>query len=747
MKKTRRMPSAVLAALLSVAMVFAALPLTAVSAMADNSTVTIYHTNDIHGKFGSTYSEDGTLTTIGMDVLAAAKKNTPNALLVDSGDVSQGQLITTQSKGNFAFTLMNAAGYDVMCLGNHEFDYGLNQLLTNVKTAKFPVLAANVKRNGSLLLSGVQSGIEGYDGNGASVIKTAAGKKIGFFGITTTETAYKTNPNNLSGTTFDNETKTAQAQADALKAQGADFIVGIMHVGIDASSNPTSTQIAKATTGIDMILDGHSHSVDNEQVANKDGSKTVYIDQTGTAAANVGVLKIHFASDSAPVITSENETPAQFGKQFTADKAVTAVYDAQNKTLDTLRKTVVGKSANALYGGTYAGKSVCRAGETNLGDLIADAMIDKSAELVKDRAEYASLPIVALENGGGVRTTLPAGNITVADVNTVLPFGNTLSVKEVTPAILYNTLEVGVSGTYQDGQLAAVGGFPQVGGMRFSFDVSQPAFDVKSKTAGSRVQKITLLNPDGTSGKDLSRTDNTTKLLLVSNDYLIAGGDNFTMLSGLKSVAESDGLDTIVQNYITNLTAKGNGIFRYDSSDRCTVLNAGMPAAAYTGAFSVQKAEQKLADTKVLVSVDGGKKAARMTDASGVLRLEKLKAGGHAVEVFDANGDLIMDTFTNNLLGLNAEVNRKPFVCDTTATVTTKVGSTYFALLTAAKDAKVSYTCGNGAVLATLAKAPVTNTDGTVSYLLGYKALQKGSAGLYVTVDGILYKLYRTNAA
>lgn len=735
-----------LAALLSCAMVFATVPLTTVSVMADDSTVTIYHTNDIHGKLNSTYAKDGTLSQIGMDVLATAKKNTPNSLLVDSGDVSQGQLITAQSKGSFAFTLMNAAGYDLMCLGNHEFDYGLDTLLSNVKSAKFPVLAANADRNGSPLLKNVQSGIDGYDNNGASIIKTVAGKKIGFFGITTAETAFKTNPNNLGSVTFENEVKASQKQADALKASGADLVVGVMHVGIDASSNPTSTQIAKDTTGIDIILDGHSHSVDNEQVKNKDGSKTVYIDQTGTAAAKVGVLKVSFGS-AVPAITSENVAPADFGKQFPADTSVTAVYDAQDQTLDTLRKTIVGKSENALYGGTYEGKSVCRVDETNLGSLIADAMVEKSASLVKDRSEYASLPIVSLENGGGVRTTLPAGNITVADVNTVLPFGNTLSVKEVTPAVLYKALEVGVSGVYKDGQLSAVGGFPQVGGMRFEFDVFKPAFDAKAKTEGSRVTKIVLLNKDGTDGKVLNRTDNTTKLLFASNDYLIAGGDNFTMLSGLKAVAESDGLDTIVQNYITEQTANGKGSFRYDSKDRCQILYSGMPASAYTGSFTVKQNDKAKASAKVLVSVDGGKKTMLKTTADGVLTIEKLKAGGHAVEVFDEKGTKIMDEFTNNLLGLNAAANDKPFVCDTTSGVSTKVGKTYFALVTIQKGAKVSYTSGSGSVLATLAKAPQTNSNGTVSYLFGYKALKKGEAGLYVTVNGTAYKMYRGVAA
>ncbi|MCH4239365.1 MAG: bifunctional metallophosphatase/5'-nucleotidase [Oscillospiraceae bacterium] len=748
MKKIEgRLPAAALSALLSCALIFSTVPLAAVPAVAadDGSTVTIYHTNDIHGNFGSAYNADGSLKSIGMDVLAAAKENTPNSLLVDSGDVSQGKFITAQTKGSFAFTLMNAANYDVMCLGNHEFDYGTTQLLSNVKSAKFPVLAANVQKSGVPLLKDVQSGIDGYDNNGESVIKTVAGKKIGFFGITTTETAYKTNPKNTNGVTFENETKSAQTQADSLKAKGADVVVGILHVGVDSSSNPTSEMVAENTSGIDAILDGHSHTLYNKEIKNKAG-KDVCIDQTGSSAANVGVLKINFASGS-PVITSENDTPADFGKTFKADEKVTAIFDAKNAELKPMQQAVIGRTQNALYGGTYESKSVCRADETNLGSLISDAMVEKASELVKDRKEYISTPIVALENGGGVRKTIPAGNITIADVNDVLPFGNTISVKEVTPAILYKTLEVGCSGTYKDGQLSAVGGFPQVGGMRFEFDVSKPAY-VQGKVEGNRISKIVLLDKNGKDSKVLSRTDTKTKILLASNDFTIAGGDGYTMLSGLKGVAESDGLDVVTQNFITALTTRGKGSFRYDTHNRCVILNSGAPVSEYTGSFIVKQNDKPLAATKVLVSIDGAPKTALKTNGAGSLAIDLLKAGGHAIEVYTASGTKIMDEFTNNLLGLNSVVSTKPFTCDTTAAVKTKIGHTYYAMVTVPTNYTVNYTSGNGKVLATLARKPMKNAaNDTVSYLFGYKAVKQGKAGLYVTINGKVYKLYESTAA
>lgn len=201
---------------------------------ASSTTVTIYHTNDIHGKVNSTYAEDGTLTQIGMDVLKNVKANTPNSLLIDAGDATQGVALATYSQGADIIKLMNAAGYDGMTLGNHEFDYGRDAALSNAKLAGFPVVAANAMDNGQTLLKGVNSAkTKGsgdlYDENGGWFIKTVAGKKIGFFGISTTETAYKTNPNNLKGVTFADEIATAKAQVSALQAQKADAIIGIMH--------------------------------------------------------------------------------------------------------------------------------------------------------------------------------------------------------------------------------------------------------------------------------------------------------------------------------------------------------------------------------------------------------------------------------------------------------------------------------------------------------------------------------------
>ncbi len=387
---------------------------------ASSTTVTIYHTNDIHGKVNSTYAEDGTLTQIGMDVLKNVKANTPNSLLIDAGDATQGVALATYSQGADIIKLMNAAGYDGMTLGNHEFDYGRDAALSNAKLAGFPVVAANAMDNGQTLLKGVNSAkTKGsgdlYDENGGWFIKTVAGKKIGFFGISTTETAYKTNPNNLKGVTFADEIATAKAQVSALQAQKADAIIGIMHVGIDGASKPTSHEIAQQVAGIDAIIDGHSHSTESTKVGN------TVIQQTGTGAANLGKMVLSFDSSGNLTITASNLTPAEVGKQFQADATVTALYDRMAEALAPTLEQEVGFTDTSLYGGTYHGMNICRVGETNLGSLIADAMIYGGKELIAGQTQYENLPMVSLENGGGVRTTIPAGKITVGDVINVLP--------------------------------------------------------------------------------------------------------------------------------------------------------------------------------------------------------------------------------------------------------------------------------------------------------------------------------------
>lgn len=699
---------------------------------ADTATVTIYHTNDIHGKVNSSYKEDGTLSQIGMDVLKSVKANTPNSLLIDAGDATQGVALATYSKGADIIKLMNAAGYDGMTLGNHEFDYGKDAMLSNAKLTNFPVVAANVMNNGQTLLKGVnrtktQNSGDLYDENGGWFIKAVAGKKIGFFGISTVETAYKTNPNNLNGTTFVDEISTAKAQVAALQAQRADAIIGIMHVGIDASSKPTSHEIAQQVPGIDAIIDGHSHSTESTKVGG------TVIEQTGTGASNLGKMVLSFDSTGNVTVTASNLSPAEVGKQFKADAAVTKLYNSMSEALAPTLEQEVGFTETSLYGGTYNGKNVCRVGETNLGSLVADAMIYGGKELVAGKAQYQNVPVVSLENGGGVRVTVPAGKITVGDVINVLPFGNSLSVKEITPEKLYAALENGVKNEVKDGVVSVRGAFPQVGGMRFAFDIAN--------AVGSRVTEIALIDADGKDVKKLDRTDKTTKILLVSNDFEVAGGDGYTMLADLPYVAEGSALDIVTANYMRLLTEQGDGSFRYELQDRIQMLNGGKALANYEAAVQVMDGKNPVGNATITVQVDGGKAVQAKTNSVGKIIVKNLPSGGHNISV--AYSGKYGDIFTNdvaqltggqvNLAAVSVPAKQLKAVSDTTAPVSLKKGAVYTMKVTVPKGTSPRFSVGHGDVLG----AKVVKRSGSDYY---YQIQAVGSSGdktgVYCTLDG-----------
>ncbi|MCL2815286.1 MAG: metallophosphoesterase, partial [Oscillospiraceae bacterium] len=502
-------------------------------------TLTIFHTNDLHGNVGG--------SVFGMDKIAALRKQAPNSLLVDAGDATQGNSFATLTKGKDVIELMNMAGYDVMAAGNHEFDYGLEQLIENANFADFPILSANSVKDGKPVL-------ETETNNGAWFIKEVNEIKVGFFGITTPETATKTNPDGIAGITFGtniNDIKTISlAQIDALKTAGADMIVGIMHLGIDPSSDVTSEAVATALkdSGLDIIIDGHSHSNFDKIV---DG---IYIAQAENGGSALGKIEITF-SESKDIININRSRIPTVDAKLTPYKSITDRYNEMIAAQSVLLDPVVGKTSTTLWGGTVNGINEARAFETNLGNLIADSMLDAAKEYVSGKSQYNNMAVVALQNGGGIRITIYAGEITVGDVISVLPFGNSLAYKIVTPKILFEALENGVSRiTEQDdtGKIIGLDGrFPQIAGMRFEFD--------PNATAGSRVTAIYL---DGET-VSLDRTENTRKIILASNDFEIAGGDGYTMLSGLESVGEGGVLDEVLADYISRLTAAGNGSFAY----------------------------------------------------------------------------------------------------------------------------------------------------------------------------------------
>ena len=519
--------SRILSLLLVLCMIFALLP-TAFAAGGDidkigSGKTVILHSNDVHGEIK------------GYAYIAALKdklvKAGADVILADAGDYSQGSTYVSISKGATAIDMMNAAGYDVATLGNHEFDYGYAQLQENMKKAKFKVVCSDVLN------------AEGKPIFEANTIIEKGGVKIGFFGLETPETQTKANPKLIQGLTFLTKDTTptiwenAQVQVTALKAAGADVVVCLAHLGVDDSSEPyRSYDLYSKVTGIDFIIDGHSHTVMEK------GDKNEPIQSTGTKFANIGVVVIDNATKKIEsnylVETGEGDFNEQSQSVLTAAQTI----------IDDITKQYgvkIGTSEVELNGAKEPGN---RTEETNNGDLITDAMLWAMTEKYIDVIEGVPAEnIVAVTNGGGIRAAIKKGDVTKNDIFTVLPFGNSISVVYVTGADLLEALEASTYCTP-----VSIGGFPQVAGLKFTIDADK-AYDKNETTyPGSTyygpksIQRVTINEING------KPFDKTAKYAVITNDFLAGGGDTYYAFA--RSTGQRDTgytLEAVVIDYIT----------------------------------------------------------------------------------------------------------------------------------------------------------------------------------------------------
>ena len=479
--------------------------------------IVILHTNDVHGAIGE-YAKVAALKQ-------AYQAAGAYVLLADAGDFIQGDPTVSASQGKTAIELMNLAGYDVAAPGNHEFDYGYPNLKTLAGEADFPILAANVRYDNAAALGD------------QTTFTTTDGKKIGIFGLDTPETATKAHPDKIKGVSFlaaQEMFDCAQAQVDALKADGCDYIICLGHLGIDAESTGNrSIDLLEKVTGIDVFIDGHSHSTLEEIKEATNGTGKVgdtVLTSTGTKLANVGMV------DISPDGTISTSSLATSELTVTPDAKVAARAEEIQKEIDADYGTVFAKTEVALDGE----KANVRTGETNLGDLIADAMLWQAGLL--DEGVDA-----AVTNGGGIRASIAAGDITKKDINTVLPFGNTLYVVKVTGAELLEALEASTYCTPE-----AIGGFPQVAGIEFTVNTGAQ-FDTKELYPGSTYGKPASINRVmiQTVGGEAFNPEET--YTIVTNDFMGAGGDTYYAFKTASSGYDSGvPLDEVVMDYITS---------------------------------------------------------------------------------------------------------------------------------------------------------------------------------------------------
>ncbi|MEG0217624.1 MAG: bifunctional UDP-sugar hydrolase/5'-nucleotidase [Raoultibacter sp.] len=617
-----------------------AVPDTAVPAAGGASDITIFHTNDMHG-----YLQGNGAKVVGIDKVATLLKTTPDAILVDAGDATQGAPLASLTKGAAAIELMNAAGYSAMALGNHEFDYGIDQLLSNAANASFPFLSANTLKNGTPLMQGVA--FKGGVNNGSNTIVEAGGKRIGFFGLTTTQTATSTNPSGVKDITFADEVATAQQQIDALGAENVDAIIALCHMG-NGSAPCTGPDLAAALGGayagkLTALIDGHSHTEENTLI---NGTLVV---QTKCNLAKVGKLTLSFAPGTAPTAT-ETLLSAAALESTPGDPAVAAQLQRITEEQNALLSRVICTTPTTLWSGWLEnGLPPSRLVETNFGNLAADAYRNTALDFMKT-ASLEAMPVVAIENGGSLREKVAAGPLTLGNLVTTFPYSNTVEMKTITPQILYQLLEKSLAHLQgQDAQTglllqtntpgaAASGSFLQVAG--FSL-VANP-----NAVAGSRVTSVTL---DGAAAP-LSRTDNATKIALATNSFVMDGGDGYAELASLPLVAELGGELESVEAHLNALAGGGgtgaipvaaNGVNRIH-------FLGGYTPAAYTAKLAiVDEAGAPLAHQALSYAVDAGPRTNGTTDAHGILALT-VADGPHAIRL----GTTLTEIYVNNYLGV-----------------------------------------------------------------------------------------------
>ena len=527
----------------------------------DGKTV-ILHTNDVHGSIE--------LYAKGAAMKGDYEAQGAQVILADAGDYSQGTVYVSLEKGKNAVTMMNAAGYDVATIGNHEFDYGYAQLKSNLDSAAFKVVCANVLQDGSPVFD-------------AYTMINKGGVQVAFVGLETPEAQTKANPALIQGLTFlagDEMYAAVQTQVDAARTAGADIVIVLTHLGVDSSSEPnTSYDLYKKVTGIDFIIDGHSHTVMTK------GPEGEPIQSTGTALNNIGVITIDNATKK---IESNELIPIWHTEEVDGENVTVYDYTKSDATVANAAKAIIApidadydqkfaESAVDLNGAKAPGN---RTEETNLGDLITDAMM----WAIKTKAPGVDMNnAVAITNGGGIRAAIAKGDITKKDVNTVLPFGNTLAVVYVKGSELLEALEVSTYCTPK-----SLGGFPQFAGMEVElntaceYDANDTTYPGSTYFGPKSINRITIKTVNG------KAFDKDATYAVITNNFLAAGGDTYYAFAAAQTQFDTGlPLDEILMEYIT---VELNGVVtdKYAAPQgRLTIVNdppvPGQPGSPATG--------------------------------------------------------------------------------------------------------------------------------------------------------------------
>ena len=465
---------------------------------AETVKITVIHTNDTHSRLKGTDAEIGFAKIA--TLIKEAKEANPNTLVLDAGDTLHGMPIVNISKGENAIKVLEAAGYDYMTLGNHDFNYGKERLFELRDMSQVGMLSANiVDENGEYIFT-------------PYVIEEVGGVKVGIYGLSTPDTVILTNPNNVVGLVFKDPIEVSKEIVEELEDK-TDVIIALAHLGLDESSTLTSKALAQEVEGIDLIIDGHSHSMlEAGQLENN-----TLIVQTKNYGQNLGYVDIEILEGEVTGITARLLAAADTADVVPDPDLQKTIEDIEAANAEVFNEVIA--TTGVYLDGV---RENVRTKETNLGNLSADA------------ARAATGADIAFVNGGGIREDIPVGDITKGKIAAIFPFGNTIEVKKITGADLKAMLEWSVS-DYP----AAKGAFLQVSGLEFSFD---PA-----KEAGSKVVEILV------GGEAF---DEAKEYTVAINDFMSTGGDGYSMLADYDVLAIYGTYEEIIIDYLaTNGTA------------------------------------------------------------------------------------------------------------------------------------------------------------------------------------------------
>ncbi|TVU88251.1 bifunctional metallophosphatase/5'-nucleotidase [Vreelandella titanicae] len=502
-----------------------ALFVTVPPALADNFTLTLFHTNDLHGR---TDQYPYLITT-----LNEARETYGEGLLLEAGDIFSGTLYFTEFQGQDALEFMNLMGYDAFVPGNHEFDLGDPEqghqaLAAFFAGAEFPILGANLDFSagpefadmlGESVSVDPQAG-QLYDG----IVVEHNGEQIGIFGLSTQDSETISSPGQIAISDY---REAAEAMVAAFEEQGVNKIIALTHLGYDSDpSVGNDLLLAEHVEGIDIIIGGHSHSqvspprLLSESHAGEELPSPTVIGQAGEYGQHLGVMQVTFDGDGV-VVDASGELLAADDREADSDAAQRL--EPYTAEIETLRDTLIGAKAiselpNPRHGS--GDEHSVRANETALGNLITDAQLHAAQQVAPDT-------VMAVQNSGGIREAIERGDVSVGDLIAVQPFGNRLTLLDVTGAELLETFEIALANAPGED-----GGFLQVSaGVELMYDSSEPP--------GERVISLNVVQEGAMQAIDPERT-----YTIATNNFTAAGGDSHTVLGE----AYADGRNTIVGN-------------------------------------------------------------------------------------------------------------------------------------------------------------------------------------------------------